>query len=94
MKGILAGDDCQGTAIIPMAVDRTDIIDKFYGSFRSGRNGLRIVHGIQNNSSSGRILFLYAFYILFTRKHTLSSSVLWFIMVYNLSCQPLVCLRV
>ena len=50
MKGILAGDDFQGTAIIPMAVDRTDVIDKFYGSFRSGRNGLRIVHGIQNNS--------------------------------------------
>ena len=76
MKGILAGDNCQGTTIIPMAVDRTDIIDKFYGSFRSRRNGLRIFHGIQNNSSSGRILFLYTFYILFTRKHTLSSLLL------------------
>ena len=44
MKGILAGDDCQGTAIIPMAVDRTDVIDKLYGSFCSGWNCLRIVH--------------------------------------------------
>ena len=76
MKGILTGDDCQGTAIIPMAVDRTDIIDKFYGSFRSGRNGLRIVHGIQNNSGSGRIPFLDTFYILFTLKHTLFSLLL------------------
>lgn len=94
MKGILAGYNCQGTAIIPMAVDRTDVIDKLYGSFCSGWNCLRIVHGIQNDSSSGRILFLYAFYILFTRKHTLSPSVLWFVTIYNLPRQPLVCLRI
>ncbi len=66
-KGILAGDEGQGGAVVPLNSDCAHIVYIGNGALGAGRRGLRIVHGMQGDAGSGRVLPPEAFHLFFCR---------------------------
>ena len=66
-KGILAGDEGQGGAVVPLNSDRAHIVYIGNGALGAGRWGLRIVHGMQGDAGSGRVLPPEAFHLFSCR---------------------------
>ena len=55
-EGILAGNQGQGGTVVPLNSNRAHIVYIGNGTLGAGRRGLRIVHGMQGDAGSGRVL--------------------------------------
>ena len=57
----------QGGAVVPLNSDRAHIVYAGNGALGAGRRGLRIVHGMQGDAGSGRVLPPEAFHLFSCR---------------------------
>lgn len=58
-EAVLTGNDSQRPAVIPLHVDRADVIHEIHLALGAGCNGgIGILHGIETDAGAGWILFL------------------------------------
>ena len=66
-KGILAGDERKGGTAIPFHTNLPHTVHMENRALGAGRRGLRIVHGMQYDAGSGRVLLPEAFHLFSCR---------------------------
>ena len=55
-EGILSGNQGQGGTVVPLNSNRAHIVHIGNRALGTGRRGLRIIHGMQGDAGSGRVL--------------------------------------